>query len=197
MGHRGLRPGAWRFISGASGRQHWSCGGLVCLSDKIMTTGGEGGMVTTNDEALWKLMWSLKDHGKDYDAVYHREHPPGFRWLHERFGTNWRMTEMQAVIGRIQLQRMPQWQAQRLENAQAIWQAAAQCSALRVPQLPEDILHAAYKCYVFVRPEHLKEGWSRDRIMQEINDQGVPCYSGSCSEIYLEKAFDGTGYRES
>jgi len=163
--------------------------------DKIMTTGGEGGMVTTNDEALWKLMWSLKDHGKDYDAVYHREHPPGFRWLHERFGTNWRMTEMQAVIGRIQLQRMPQWQAQRLENAQAIWQAAAQCSALRVPQLPEDILHAAYKCYVFVRPEHLKEGWSRDRIMQEINDQGVPCYSGSCSEIYLEKAFDGTGYR--
>lgn len=163
--------------------------------DKIMTTGGEGGMVTTNDESLWKLMWSLKDHGKDYDAVYHREHAPGFRWLHERFGTNWRMTEMQAAIGRIQLQRMPQWQAQRLKNATTIWQAAAQCPALRVPSVPEDSVHAAYKCYVFVRPEQLKTGWSRDRIMQEINDQGVPCYSGSCSEIYLEKAFEGTGYR--
>ncbi|MFA0697837.1 DegT/DnrJ/EryC1/StrS family aminotransferase, partial [Vibrio sp. 10N.222.49.C9] len=70
--------------------------------DKIMTTGGEGGMVTTNDKALWSKMWSYKDHGKSFDAIYNREHPPGFRWLHESFGTNWRMTEMQAVIGRIQ-----------------------------------------------------------------------------------------------
>ena len=160
-----------------------------------MTTGGEGGMVTTNDEALWKLMWSLKDHGKDYDAVYHREHAPGFRWLHERFGTNWRMTEMQAAIGGIQLQRMPQWQARRLSYAQEIWQCAAQLPALRVPEVPVEIVHAAYKCYVFVRPELLREGWSRDRIMPEIVAQGVPCYSGSCSEIYLEKAFDDTGFR--
>ena len=77
--------------------------------DKIMTTGGEGGMVTTNDKELWSKMWSYKDHGKSYDAVYHREHAPGFRWLHESFGTNWRMMEMQAVIGRIQLKRMPEW----------------------------------------------------------------------------------------
>lgn len=163
--------------------------------DKIMTTGGEGGMVTTNDEALWKLMWSLKDHGKDWDAVYNREHPPGFRWLHERFGTNWRMTEMQAVIGRIQLQRMPQWQQKRLDYAQRLWQCAARLPGLRVPELPEDIVHAAYKCYVFVQPDALAEGWSRDRIMQALNDRGVPCYSGSCSEIYLEKAFDDTDFR--
>lgn len=163
--------------------------------DKIMTTGGEGGMVTTNDEALWKLMWSLKDHGKDWDAVYNREHPPGFRWLHERFGTNWRMTEMQAAIGRIQLQRMPQWQQKRLDYAQRLWQCAARLPGLRVPELPEDIVHAAYKCYVFVQPDALAEGWSRDRIMQALNDRGVPCYSGSCSEIYLEKAFDDTDFR--
>ena len=163
--------------------------------DKIMTTGGEGGMVTTNDRELWKLMWSLKDHGKSWDAVYEREHAPGFRWLHESFGTNWRMTEMQAVIGRIQLQRMPQWQAQRLANAQAIWQAAGSCSALRVPEVPADILHAAYKCYVFVKPELLKTGWDRDRILSAIAERGVPCFSGSCSEVYLEKAFDDTDYR--
>lgn len=163
--------------------------------DKIMTTGGEGGMVTTNDEVLWRKMWSYKDHGKSYEAVYEREHAPGFRWLHESFGTNWRMTEVQGAIGRIQLKRMKQWQEQRLNHAQRIWRAAAECPALRAPEVPTDVLHAAYKCYVFVRPELLADGWSRDRIMAEINERGVPCYSGSCSEVYLEKAFDDTGWR--
>ena len=163
--------------------------------DKIMTTGGEGGMVTTNSEELWSKMWSLKDHGKSYDAVFNREHPPGFRWVHESFGTNARMTEMQAAIGRIQLRRMPAWHARRLEIANSIWAAAADLPGLRVPVVPEHIEHAAYKCYVFVRPDRLKSGWSRDRIMSEVNELGVPCYSGSCSEVYLEKAFDGTGFR--
>lgn len=163
--------------------------------DKIMSTGGEGGMVTTNDRELWSRMWSYKDHGKSWEAVYEREHPPGFRWLHESFGTNWRLTEMQSAIGRIQLQRMPEWHAARLSNANRIWQTAAQCPGLRVPEVPEWATHAAYKCYVFVEPEKLAEGWSRDRILAEINARGVPCYSGSCSEVYLEKAFDGTGFR--
>lgn len=163
--------------------------------DKIMTTGGEGGMVTTNDEQLWRKMWSYKDHGKSYEAVYEREHAPGFRWLHESFGTNWRMTEMQAVIGRIQLKHMPQWQAQRLANSEAIWNAARTCPALRVPAVPEGSVHAAYKCYVFVKPELLQADWDRDRILAEIAARGVPSFSGSCSEVYLEKAFDGTGYR--
>lgn len=163
--------------------------------DKIMTTGGEGGMVTTNEEALWRSMWSFKDHGKSWAAVYEREHPPGFRWLHESFGTNWRMLEMQAVIGRIQLKRMAGWHEQRLSNARQIWDTAKTLPGLRVPALPADIEHAAYKCYVYVEPSALREGWSRDRILGEINAAGVPCYSGSCSEVYLEKAFDGTPWR--
>ena len=163
--------------------------------DKIMTTGGEGGMVTTNDEALWRGMWSFKDHGKSYAAVYEREHPPGFRWLHESFGTNWRMLEMQAVIGRIQLRRMADWSVQRRDYAQRIWAACRPFSALRVPDVPGDMEHACYKCYVYVRPEELADGWNRDRIVAEINAMGVPCYQGSCSEVYLEKAFDGTSYR--
>ena len=152
-------------------------------------------MVTTNNEELWSAMWSLKDHGKSYEAVFEREHPPGFRWLHEAFGTNARMTEMQAAIGRIQLKRMPQWHSRRLAIANAIWSMAATLPGLRVPQVPDYVEHAAYKCYVFVRPDKLKSGWNRDRIMAEINELGVPCYSGSCSEVYLEKAFEGTGYR--
>jgi len=177
--------------------------------DKIMTTGGEGGMVTTNDEALWRSMWSFKDHGKSPEAVYERQHPPGFRWLHESFGTNWRMLEMQAVIGRIQLRRMEDWTAKRTRNAQAIWDTCRQFSALRVPSFtcsgcadscaitPSSggCVHAHYKCYIHVKPQSLVKGWSRDRIIETINTLGVPCYQGSCSEVYLEKAFDGTGWR--
>ncbi len=175
--------------------------------DKIMTTGGEGGMVTTNDESLWRSMWSYKDHGKSYEAVYERQHPPGFRWLHESFGTNWRMLEMQAVIGRIQLSRMPEWAAARKRNAQTIWDVCAQFTALRVPTVrcagctgacaPNGCEHAHYKCYVYVKPDALAQGWTRDRIVEAINAQGVPCFQGSCSEVYLEKAFDGTGWRQS
>ena len=157
--------------------------------DKIMTTGGEGGMVTTDRLDLWSNAWSFKDHGKSWDAVYQRAHPPGFRWLHESFGTNWRMIEMQAVIGRIQLKRMAGWQMQRTSNAVAINTAASECPALRVPQVPSQFKHAWYRCYVFVRPELLKHDWSRDRIVQAINAAGVPCFQGSCSEMYLEKAF--------
>lgn len=163
--------------------------------DKIMTTGGEGGMVTTNDRDLWSAMWSFKDHGKSWDAVYERQHAPGFRWVHESFGTNWRMLEAQAVLGRIQLKRMAQWQETRLANARRIWQTAALQSGLRVPEIPGDTVHAAYKCYVFVKPEGLKDGWTRDRILNEIATRGVPCFSGSCSEVYLEKAFDNTPWR--
>lgn len=180
------------------GRPVGSLGHVAAWSfcqDKIMTTGGEGGMLTTNDEALWKRAWAYKDHGKSYDAVYHRAHPPGFRWLHESFGTNWRMTEMQAAIGHIQLKRMGDWHASRKRNAQMILDAARSCDALRVPTVPEDIEHAWYKCYVFVRPEKLQSGWHRDRIIEAITEQGVPCFSGSCSEIYREKAFDNTGWR--
>ena len=165
--------------------------------DKIMTTGGEGGMVTTNDEQLWQKMWSFKDHGKSYDAVYNKQHPPGFRWLHESFGTNWRLTEMQSAIGRIQLKRMPEWSVKRQQNAASINASCQAFSALRVPVVPDTIEHACYKYYVFVRPEKLKPGWSRDRIVDEIVKLGVPCFQGSCSEVYLEKAFDNTDFRPS
>ena len=163
--------------------------------DKIMTTGGEGGMVTTNDRSLWMNMWSFKDHGKSWEAIYEREHQSGFRWLHESFGTNWRMIEVQGVIGRIQLRRMAEWRANRINYAERIWSLARELKGLRAPVVPEDYVHAAYKCYVFVEPQQLNADWSRDRILSAISALGVPCFSGSCSEVYLEKAFDDTGWR--
>ena len=168
--------------------------------DKIMTTGGEGGMVTTNDKALWQKMWEYKDHGKNYDSIYHKQHPPGFRWLHDSFGTNWRMMEMQAVIGRIQLKKMAEWTKIRTQNAKilrdALTQFAGERQFLRIPDIEfhqamgGDSVHAYYKYYVYVRPENLPENINRDSILNALNEKKIPCFSGSCSEIYLEKAFD-------
>ncbi|MFM5233465.1 DegT/DnrJ/EryC1/StrS family aminotransferase [Aeromonas caviae] len=163
--------------------------------DKIMTTGGEGGMVTTSDKALWQAMWSYKDHGKSYESVYHKQHAPGFRWVHDSFGTNWRMMEMQAVIGRIQLKRMEEWTSKRIANAAQLDTVAANYPLLRLVDVPAGFIHAEYKHYFFVNEDYLAEGWSRDRIIDEITARGVPCYQGSCSEVYLEKAFDNTPWR--
>ncbi len=180
------------------GRSVGSIGHVGCWSfcqDKIMSTAGEGGMVTTNDRELWSKMWSYKDHGKSYSAVYEREHPPGFRWLHESFGTNWRMTEIQAAIGRIQLGRMPEWHRRRQANGRAIDESISDLDLVRCVQVPEYMEHAEYKHYIFLRPVYLKPDWTRDRIVDEITAQAVPAFQGSCSEVYLEKAFDDTGWR--
>ncbi|MEZ5482016.1 MAG: DegT/DnrJ/EryC1/StrS aminotransferase family protein [Porticoccaceae bacterium] len=158
------------------GRSVGSIGHVGCWSfcqDKIMSTGGEGGMVTTNDKELWSKMWSYKDHGKSWEAVYEKKHPPGFRWVHDSFGTNWRMTEMQAAIGRIQLKRMPAWFSARKSNAEKLTEACAKFPCVRVPLVPDYIDHANYKYYVFVKPEQLAEGWSRDRIIEEINTRSA------------------------
>jgi dTDP-4-amino-4,6-dideoxygalactose transaminase len=163
--------------------------------DKILTTGGEGGMLTLNDDALWSKAWSFKDHGKSYDAVYNRQHPPGFRWLHEDFGTNWRMLEVQSAIGRVILRKLDGWVEKRRMYAHYLSERFRQIPALRVPEVPADLYHAYYKYYVYVRPEMLKPGWSRDRIMQAVSEVGIPCMSGSCSEIYLEKAFTSRGWQ--
>jgi len=154
-----------------------------------MTTGGEGGMLTTNDIELWQRAWSYKDHGKSYDAVYNREHPVGFRWLHESFGTNGRMTEVQSAIGRVALKKVPGWVETRRKYAAIFNERLARLPGLRIAMPFTSSYHAYYKYYAFVRPERLLPGWDRDRILQAIYAQGVPCFVGSCSEVYREKAF--------
>ena len=187
--------GAWH-----AGRKVGSFGDVGAWSfcqDKIMSTGGEGGMVTTDNEDLWNTMWSYKDHGKSWEAVYEREHPQGFRWIHDSFGTNWRMLEVQAAIGRAQLAKMDLWTAQRIANAgQLIAALKAFPAAVRVPTISEDRdKHGFYRLYGYVRPDGLRATWDRDRIVQAINQLGIPAFQGSCSEVYHERAFDGTGLR--
>jgi len=180
---------------GATYKGKWtgSMGRIGCFSfcqDKIMTTGGEGGMVITDNKKLWDAMWSFKDHGKSFNTVYKKKHPPGFRWLHESIGTNWRMTEMQSAIGRIWLRRLDDMVNRRREIASAYDRTLTKYPCLALPDIPSHSEHSYYRYYFYAKPESLKAGWSRDKIMAEFSKYGIPCFSGTCSEIYNEKAFD-------
>src|SRR5271157_60795 len=174
------------------GRPAGSMGHINAFSfcqDKIITLGGEGGLVSTNDTELWSAAWAYKDHGKNYDAVYNRIHPGGFGWVHESFGTNWRITEMQSAMGRVLLRRLPDMVNRRRHHAAILTQRFSEMPALRVTVPSSNVFHSFYKYYVFVRPERLRSGWSRERVNEAVNAEGIPCFDGSCSEIYLEKAF--------
>ena len=166
--------------------------------DKIITTGGEGGMLVTRSKALWEKAWSYKDHGKSHAAVY----DPGpsqtgaFRWVHESFGSNFRMTEMQAAIGRIQLRKLDGWIEQRTTNARVLIERLSDIPALRVPVPDGRIRHAYYKLYTFLNPELLRPGWDRDRVISAVNELGTPCFGGSCSEVYREGAFMNSPFRQ-
>jgi len=157
--------------------------------DKIITTGGEGGMITTNDRKIWEYCWSYKDHGKSWDLVYNTKHKPGFAWLHTSFGTNWRLTETQSVLGRQALKRLDNEVERRREHAARLSEVLREFPCIRTTETPESIYHSYYKYYFFVRPEKLATSWDRDKIMQAVCAEGVPCLVGSCSEMYLEKAF--------
>ncbi len=169
-------------------------GSFSFCQDKIISTGGEGGMLLTGDDALWSRAWSFKDHGKDPAAVASNDHPPGFRWLHGAGpGTNLRLPGPLAAIGRVQLGRLDAWRDHRTVNARILAEALADCPALRAPMPREGIVHAFYRFYAFVRPETLAAGWSRDRIVAEICAAGFPAFSGSCPEIYREETFRRAG----
>ena len=157
--------------------------------DKIMSTAGEGGMLITDNQDLWEAAWSFKDHGKSWDRVYSEDHPPGFRWLHEGYGSNYRMTEIQGAIGRLQLANLNSWVQKRRHNANRLMKGLAQISSLTVPRPSQNEHHAYYKFYAFLKPESLETGWSRDLILKALEAEGIPGWSGSCPEIYLESAF--------
>ena len=146
-----------------------------------------------DETAMWHRAWSYKDHGKDHDAVERSDHPPGFRWVHGSFGTNWRLTEVQAAIGRRQLGKLAHWVDLRNRNAAVMRHHLEELDALRVPSPPPELKHAYYKFYAYVRPKALKKTWSRDRLIQAYNDEGILCRVGSCSEIYRERAFTDAG----
>tara|TARA_B100001989_G_scaffold234276_1_gene194736 strand:- start:1932 stop:3113 length:1182 start_codon:yes stop_codon:yes gene_type:complete len=162
--------------------------------DKIISTGGEGGMISTNKKIIHDQIWSYKDHGKSLEKVNKKDHPVGFRWLHDDFGTNFRITEIQSAIGLYQLGKIKEWNQIRTKNAEILANKLKKLSIVRISLPPENLRHAWYKFYCYLNDEALSDGWTRDRIINEINDQGFPAFHGGCSEIYLEESFKKYGF---
>jgi dTDP-4-amino-4,6-dideoxygalactose transaminase len=154
--------------------------------DKILTTCGEGGMVTTNNEQLYKRAWSLKDHGKGYDRVYNTQHPSGFRWLHEQIGTNWRMLPIQACVGIEALDELDSWVNHRRTIVNIYNQQLVGVKGVRLTIPPDNVYHSYYKYYFFIEPEQFTI--SRDKILELIAKENIFAQIGSCGEVYQEKA---------
>ena len=169
-----------------------SFGDIACFSfcqDKVITTGGEGGLLATNNKMLCDAAWSLKDHGRNRDKALNKKQGAGFAWIVNSFGTNYRLTEMQAAIGRIMLKKLDRWVEKRRRLASILDKHFAEMPALRVAIPPKEAYHAYYKYYVYIRSDMLGAGWTRDRILDELAKEGIHCGSGSCPEVYKEKAF--------
>ncbi len=171
------------------------CSVFSFCQDKIMTTGGEGGMLVTNNKGVWEKVWSYKDHGKDYDAVFRQDHQAGFKWLVNSFGTNCRMTEMQAAIGRVMLKKVDGWVRKRREFAGWYDNEFKIIPGLRVTVPKEDVYHSYYKYYVFINQTLLKKSWDRASIINALNEAGLSCNTGVCPEIYREKVFKTVAHR--
>lgn len=171
------------------------CAIFSFCQDKIMTTGGEGGMLVTDNKDIWEKVWSHKDHGKDYTKAFSNDHAPGFRWLVNSFGTNCRMTEMQAAMGRVILKKLDKWVDQRRQFADLFNQAFMNSPGLRTTIPDKAVYHSYYKYYVFINPEKLKKGWDRDTVLEALNNKGIPCNVGICPEIYREAAFENCAHK--
>jgi dTDP-4-amino-4,6-dideoxygalactose transaminase len=157
--------------------------------DKIMSTGGEGGMIITSDEAVRDVAWSFRDHGRNRERTLSSNHSFGFRWTQDRIGTNGRMTEMQAAIGRSQLTKIDDWLRQRNSNAKAFQTGLGGICGIEIPRQDQSIFHSFYRFTVLVEDQSM-----RDQAISQLNSTGIPASVGPCPEIYKESAFSLAGY---
>ena len=174
----GVKVGAWGHAAAFS----------FC-HDKIISTGGEGGMLVSDDEELRAKAAAFRNHGRDP-----RNQPEGkheYPYLHGTVGSNYRMTEMQSAIGRVQLTRLEAWLEERQRNAALLREALDDFDLLRIPTPAKNLRHAYYRLYVFLDREKLRPDWSRARIIDTLQAAGIPCDIGICPEIYREPAYRG------
>jgi dTDP-4-amino-4,6-dideoxygalactose transaminase len=186
-------PGA--LIDGRPAGTFGDAAAFSFCQDKIISTGGEGGLVAFTERRPYLFARSYKDHGKNFETMQRVDFPVGYRWIHDGIGTNWRMTEMQAAIGLCQLKKLPQWLAARARNAKDIGVGLRAFPSIHMPEPRAGIRHAYYRLGCRVVPKHLRPGWDRDRLLASLSDCGIGCSVGSCPEIYLEGAYAGRSFQ--
>jgi dTDP-4-amino-4,6-dideoxygalactose transaminase len=170
--------------------------------DKIISTGGEGGMISTNNKKLWLKLWSLKEHGKNYNKVFHKKHKTGFRWLHDEIGSNYRMIELQAAIGREQLKSLDKQIKKRnfianfylkkfsdyYQKYNMLRKPDFKCQSCPVKQNSKKCnkcVHAFYRLNLFINKNKIEQ----IKFIELLNKKKINCNVGSCPEIYREKIF--------
>lgn len=173
-------------------------GAFSFCQDKILTAGGEGGMVVTNNKSYWQRMWSYKDHGKNYEAAMSGTFLPNFKWLHDEVGSNYRMTELQAAIGYLQLQKLDAWLLKRRQHAMQLRRYfSCYPDWFTLTHSSDDCQHAYYKFYVFLNIDNLPKHLSQAHFVKTYRESGIPCMGGICPEVYLEEAFANCDYMPS
>jgi len=171
-------------------------------TDKIISTGGEGGLISTNKKKLWLKSWSLKDHGKNYMSCFFKKHKTGFKWLHDNLGSNHRMTEIQAYLGREQLKTLDKNINIRnlianlyLDGLKNYYQKfdvlikpnfkCQSCPLKKNIENCNKCVHSFYRLNLFVNKKKINQ----IKLVELLNKKMIDCSIGACPEIYREKIF--------
>ncbi len=164
-------------------------------NDKIISTGGEGGMITTNSYKNYQKIWSLKDHGKNIKKYLNIKNNYSFRYIHDSFGSNFRLTEMQSSIGNAQLLYIKERVKLRQRNANQYIKNFKNCKFIITPIIPKNITHSFYRLYLRFNFKFIKKNWNKNKIINKLNKLGFECSEGACSEIYNEKCFRNSKFK--
>jgi perosamine synthetase len=139
------------------GRKAGTIGTLGCFSfweDKIITTGGEGGCVITNDDGLAERLRRIRHHGEGpLEAARTSGLPPERAYYHLELGYNYRMTSMQAATGLVQLRRLEEYLQARRRNAAYLSERLGEIDGIEPPFVAEWAVHSYYKYICRLRPE--------------------------------------------
>lgn len=141
-------------------------------------TAGEGGIITMDDEELAELCFSLREHGRCRDKPWYH---------HERLGWNYRMTEVQAAILRVQLRRLPSITEERRENAEYLSKLLSEFDFLTPGYVAPYVKHAYHLYLVDYNP--LKLGVSKMALARVVQAEGVPLAEGYCWLAYENPIF--------
>ncbi|UOR15177.1 DegT/DnrJ/EryC1/StrS family aminotransferase [Qipengyuania aquimaris] len=182
------------------GRKAGAWGDAAAFSfctDKIMSTGGEGGLCLFRDGDACERGWSYKDHGKSRAKMQDGQGIPGqFRYVCTQPGTNFRMTEMQAAIGRRQLHNLPGWLDRRRSNAAILEETLRLDPRIRLQRQEQGYEHAWYKFnFTLVDPLHEPVEDLRAQLIAKMLATGVAIGTGTCPDMSSERAFDGMGVK--
>ena len=159
------------------GKKTGSIGHIAAFSfcrDKIMTTGGEGGMVTTNDDHMIKIARSIMNHGSG---------ERGFQML----GYNYRITEMQSAQGIVTLTKLDKFVEKRRENAHYLTEKLKNLEFIETPYEAPYVKHSFYCYYILLNLDKLKV--DKDTFIKAVRAEGVLISEGTISENYLAEFF--------